>query len=157
MSALPSLGVGNSGDTLSVPGVSGSTYILSGTAATGPLASNLILYQSAGSGVGEVIFGGGFSGRDGMVSVIGNASADVAITSQMMGAMDIVDGSKIGALTSPADTKALADVHVPLPSGWVGTAPGAGNLIRDIDGDGVADFALGDVFGTVPGRVAVFW
>jgi hypothetical protein len=157
LNTLPALGVGNSGDTLSVPGTSGSTYVLSGTAATGPLANTLILYQSGGSAVGEVIFGGGFSGRDGMVSVIGGPGADVAIASQMMSAVDIIDGSKVGALTSPADTKALADVHVPLPGGWAGTAPGAGNLIRDIDGDGVADFALGDVFGSVPGRVAVFW
>jgi hypothetical protein len=37
------------------------------------------------------------------------------------------------------------------------TASGVGSLIRDINGDGHPDFALGDQFGAVPGRVAVFW
>jgi hypothetical protein len=44
-----------------------------------------------------------------------------------------------------------------LPAGWTATALGLGDLIRDINGDGFADFALGDQFGVVPGRVVVFW
>ncbi len=50
-----------------------------------------------------------------------------------------------------------ADVHVPMPSGWTGTTNGSRSLIKDINSDGYPDFALGDVFGSVPGRVAVFW
>jgi hypothetical protein len=44
-----------------------------------------------------------------------------------------------------------------MPAGWTGTPLGPWNLIRDINGDTYPDFALGDQFGTVPGRVAVFW
>jgi hypothetical protein len=46
---------------------------------------------------------------------------------------------------------------VPMPAGWLGKAPGGANLIRDINGDGHPDFAVGDQFGVVPGRVAVFF
>jgi FG-GAP repeat/FG-GAP-like repeat len=158
VNTLAALGVGNSGDALSVAGSNGTAFVLSGTAAAGPLANQLILYQPGGSLVGQVIFGGGFSGRDGMVSLIGDAKPDVALTSQTASTIDIVDGAKIPGLTSPVNSQTLGDVHVPMPAGWTGTAAGAGgNLIRDINGDGVADFALGDLFGVVPGRVAVFW
>jgi hypothetical protein len=106
---------------------------------------------------GQTLFGGGFSGTDSVVSLIGNATADFAISGQVGGTLDIVDGSKLSSLTSPINTTTAADVHVPMPSGWGGTIGGARNLIKDINGDGYPDFALGDVFGTVPGRVAVFW
>ena len=154
---LAGVGVGNPGDTLSVPGSSGSAFVLSGTAAPGPLTSLLVLYQQGGSSVGQVIFGGGFSGRDVTASLIGDGKPDIGLTSQTVGTLDIIDGAKIPALTTPANSQTLGDVQVPMPTGWTGTAAGAGNLIRDINGDGFADFALGDLFGTGPGRVAVFW
>src|SRR5262249_19506142 len=158
VNALPSVGAGNSGDPVSVSGTNGSAFVLSGSAATGPFASKLIFFQMGANGVGQVIFGGGFSGQDGSVSIIGDSKPDVALTSlQSVGSLDIVDGAKLGAVTSPADTLSSADVHVPLPTGWMGTAVGIGNLIRDINGDAHPDFALGDQFGVVPGRVAVFW
>jgi hypothetical protein len=158
VNATPSLGAGNSVDTLSVPGTNGSAFVLSGAATTGPFASRLIFFQQGANGVGQVIFGGGFSGQDAFVSIIGDGKPDVALTSlQLAGSLDIVDGSKITGITSPADTISAGDVHVPLPAGWSATAAGVGNLIRDINGDGYPDFALGDQFGVVPGRVAVFW
>jgi hypothetical protein len=158
MNGLPSLGVGNNTETLSVPGTTGSAFVLSGTTTVGPLANLLVLYQSSGVGVGQVIFGGGFPGRDTKGSVIGDGKADVALTSQQIPAtLDIVDGAKISTPTSPANTKSIADVHVPMPSGWSGTALGSSNLIPDISGDGITDFAIGDLFGVIPGRVAVFW
>ena len=44
-----------------------------------------------------------------------------------------------------------------MPTGWAGSTVGSRSLIKDINNDGYPDFVLGDVFGTVPGRVAVFW
>jgi len=158
VNATPSLGVGNSGDAVSVPGTNGSSFVLSGSATTGPFASKLIFFQQGANGVGQVIFGGGFSGQDATVSIIGDSKPDIALTSlQLTGTLDIVDGSKVAGVTSPADTISAGDVHVPLPTGWSATAAGVSNLIRDINGDGFPDFALGDQFGTMPGRVAVFW
>jgi hypothetical protein len=157
INSVPSVGSGNTVDTSSVTGASGTAYILSGTVASGPLQNLLILTQSGGAAVGQVLFGGGVSGRDQVVSMIGDAKPDVAIAGSTVGTVDIVDGSKLASLTSPADSKSVADVHVPLPAGWTGTPVSPRNLIPDINGDGYPDFALGDVFGTVPGRVAVFW
>jgi FG-GAP repeat protein/fibronectin type III domain protein/VCBS repeat protein len=155
--AANTLGSGNTVDTFTVPGASGTAYILSGTSATGPFANRIVLYKSGAASAGQILFGGGFSGRDAFVSIIGDAKPDIAISSTNVSTVDILDGSKISALTSPADTTSVADVHVPLPSGWSGTPTGPQNLIGDINGDGYPDFALGDIFGAVPGRVAVFW
>jgi hypothetical protein len=158
VNGLASVGVGNNADTISVAGGSGSAFVLSGTATSGPLASSLILFQQGANGSGQVIFGGGFSGRDGGVSIIGDSKADIGMTSLQFGStLDIIDGNKASSLSSPANTRTVADVHVPMPAGWTATALGVGDLIRDINGDGFADFALGDQFGVVPGRVVVFW
>jgi hypothetical protein len=155
---LPSIASGNTSDKLSVSGSNGSAFVLSGTVAGGPLMDSLIMYQPAGAAVGQVLVGGGFSGRDGAVSIIGDAKPDIGLLSQTgVTSIDIIDGSKVGALASPLNTQTLADVHVPLPAGWSGAASSGSNLLRDVNGDGIADFAVGDVFGTVPGRVAVFW
>ena len=156
---LPAVGVGNTVDTFSVTGSSGTAYVWSGGATVGPFANLLILYQSTGvTTVGQILFGGGFSGRDTAVSLIGGDSRpDVAFgTSKNSTSIDIFDGSKLPA-TGMVDSTVTADVHLALPAGWLGTSAGPRNLIKDIDGDGSPDFALGDVFGTVPGRVAVFW
>jgi len=157
LNGLATVGAGNNIDTFSVPGAMGTGYVLSGTATAGPLANLLVVYKSGGSSVGQVLFGGGFSGRDVSVSIIGDSKADVALGGTTMTTIDILDGSKVPSLTSPVDTTTLADVHVPLPTGWMGTPVGHQNLVKDINGDGYPDFALGDLFGTVPGRVAVFW
>jgi hypothetical protein len=157
VNTLPSLGAGNTGDTTTVPGANGNGFVLSGTAASGPFATLLAVFQSGSASVGQVMFGGGLSGRDTTLSLIGGAEPDLALTGATSTTLDILDGSRVPALSSPSDTKVAGDVHVPLPVGWLGTASGIGNLTRDINGDGFPDFALGDQFGTVPGRVAVFW
>jgi FG-GAP repeat/Fibronectin type III domain/FG-GAP-like repeat len=157
INTLPAVGSGNTGDTLSVAGQSGTAFVLSGSATAGPLNDLLTLYQQGATLFGQVVLGGGFSGRDGAVSLIGSGGPDIALTAQQMATLDIIDGAKLATLTSPANTKIVGDVHLSMPSGWLGTAPGGANLIRDINGDGYPDIALGDVFGLVPGRVAVFW
>jgi hypothetical protein len=158
VNATPSLGTGNTADTLTLPGMTGSAFVFSGTTTTGPFATKLVVFQTGGTAPGQVIFGGSVSGSDKVVSMIGgDAKADLGLTGLSATSVDIVDGNHIAALTSPADLKAAADVHVPLPTGWMATAAGAASLIPDVNGDGYPDFAMGDQFGAVPGRVAVFW
>ncbi len=94
---------------------------------------------------------------DTFVSLIGDGRPDIALAGQVGGTIDIVDGSKVSSLTSPVNTGVSADVHVPMPSGWLGNTNGTRSPIRDINNDTYPDFAIGDVFGTVPGRVGVFW
>jgi len=162
VNTLPSVGSGNNADTVTMAGVSGSAYVLSGAVGTGPFATVQTFIQSGSTGIGQIVFGGAFSGRDMTVSMIGDAKPDLAIGSQASSTgtpatLDIFDGSKVAALTGTIDSTASADVHVPMPSGWLGAAPGIGNLIKDINGDGYPDFALGDQFNAVPGRVVVFY
>ncbi len=156
-SGLASVGSSNLSDSTTVPGTTGTGFLLSGTAATGPFANKIVAYRSGTTLPGEVLFGGGFSGLDTSVSLIGDSKPDVAMAGQVGGSLDIVDGGKLNGLTSPIDMAASADVHVPFPAGWTGTASGGRSLMKDVNGDGYPDFALGDIFGTVPGRVAVFW
>ena len=67
----------------------------------------------------------------------------------------IVDGARLFALTNPADVVTNADVILPLPSDWKGLAVERNPMIRDLDGDGYADFAIGEFANA--GRLAVFW
>jgi hypothetical protein len=161
VNALPALGCGNNGDSVTVTGSAGTAYLLSGSTTAGPLANLLVLIQSGASGVGQIMFGGGFSGRDATVSLIGDSKPDLAMTAQSSStatpvALDIFDGAKVPALTGTVDATMKADVHVPMPAGWSGGALGLSNLIKDIDGDGYPDFALGDQFMASTGRVVVF-
>jgi hypothetical protein len=116
------------------------------------------LYKTGVTFGGEALFGGGFSGLDGSVSLIGDSTPDLAYAGRQNSTLDIIDGSKVSALTSPVSTSAAADVSVRMPSGWTATADGTRALIKDINKDGYPDFALGDlVVNSSPGRVAVFW
>jgi hypothetical protein len=157
LGGLPMVGSSNLSDAMSVPTIVGTGYLLSGTAATGPFASNIIAYRTSTNLPGQVLFGGGFSGLDQIVSLIGDARPDVALSGQVGSTVDIIDGSKLAALGGFVETSASADVHVPMPSGWLGSTSGTRSPIRDINNDGYPDFAIGDVFGNAPGRVGVFW
>jgi hypothetical protein len=156
--ALPSVGSSNLSDAVTVSGTTGTAFALSGAAATGPLANSITVYRSGTSFSGEAFFGGGFSGLDTFVSLIGDAKSDIALSGRQNSTLDIIDGSKLASLASPIDTLTSANVHVPMPSGWTSTADGSRALIKDINKDGYPDFALGDVvLSSSPGRVAVFW
>jgi hypothetical protein len=159
VNSLPSCGSGNTSDNLGAPlaGSTGSALVLSGSVATGPFSSSLAMTETSTTAVGQVIFGGGFSGSDVSVSLIGGSGPDVVTTGQSSTAIDIIDGAQFATLTSPTNVRNTAAVHVPMPAGWKGTGRAGGNLIKDINGDTYPDFALGDVFGLVPGRTAIFW
>jgi FG-GAP repeat protein/VCBS repeat protein len=154
---LPSLGAGNTADTLTVPSASGTGFLFSGPPTSGLFVNPLVLYAPGESSFGQVFFGGGLSGSDVAVSLVGDATPDVVAAGVSATTLDIFDGAKLSRLASPVNAQTGSDIHMALPSGWTGTPVGPRNLMPDVNGDGYADFALGDVFGSVPGRVAVFW
>ena len=156
LNGLPSLGSGNGPDTLTVPGDSGTGFVFAGASATGPFASHVVVDQPSATQAGQMLFGGGISGRDVSLSLIGSSTPDVAITGVVSG-IEILDGAGLGALATPINADQAAAVQVPVSSGWSSTTINGGGLIPDINNDGYPDFVLGDTTGTIPGRIVVFW
>ena len=153
--SLPAVGAGNELDALSKPGTTGTGYVLHGTATTGPFASRTVLTQSGGVSPGQAIFGGGLSGRDLSLSLIGDATPDIVFGSISNTTIDILDGSKLASKTAPVNSK-MGEVSVTIPS-TDNIAEGAGAVIKDINGDGVPDFVVGFGYNAVPGELRVFW
>jgi hypothetical protein len=157
VSALPSVGSGNPTDR-SVP--TGSAWIFSGNAATGPFGSHLVTYQTAGtpSSNGEALLGGGVSGLDQSYSLIGgDAAPDLVQVPQSATSVFIIDGRAVVGAASPLEASTAAAVTVPLPPSFGTIAEGGARLLPDLDGDGYPDFAIAAASGPVPGKVAVFW
>jgi hypothetical protein len=150
------LGSGNALDTLTVPGANGTAFVLSGTSATGVFASNTVMYVPSATHAGQMLFGGGISGRDAAFSLIGSSAVDVAMVG-VGGTVDIIDGAALTNVTSPLNADQVAAVRLPLPSGWTSTTAAGGGLIPDINHDGYPDFVLGDTTGLTQGRIVVFW
>jgi hypothetical protein len=185
----PVVGVGTSevGTNLGLLGANGGLMIinpfLSGATASGdvdvrfgggvndPFAAPAVVFVDSdatpGTGAfGKIAFGGGFSGTNHQVSFIGS---DKVTPDLVMGPFSenggvtkvyIVDGSKAPALVSPADVVTKADVSVPLPADWAGSAP-YNSAVVDINGDGYGDISIGEFDGgaspTFLGRVLVLW
>jgi VCBS repeat protein/fibronectin type III domain protein/FG-GAP repeat protein len=156
LGTLPAVGIGNPADTIGFPGVTGTGYAAHGAAGSGPLASQLIVSLTGGTGVGGVILGGGIPGRDGMLSLIGDASPDFVLGSEPGTVLTILDGAKLAGKTAPLDASTVAEVKISLPSGWA-NGEGAASLIPDINGDGVPDLCVGNAFASSAGAVAVYW
>ena len=75
---LPSVGSGNPVERVPTP--SGNAYVFSGTAATGPFASKVVVYQARRVGLsGMAIIGGGVSGLDQSFSLIGDSTPDLVV------------------------------------------------------------------------------
>jgi hypothetical protein len=155
--SLPNLEVGNPSDTITVPGTTGTILVGLGTTTTGPLGSSKTFTQSGAAGAGEVVFGGGVSGRNESFSILGSSLPDLGAVSIHGTTVDILDGAVVAGLSATADLDSVATAKVPLPSGWPGVSEAGGGLIPDINNDGYPDFVISGAFGTVPGAVAVFW
>ncbi|MCK6533011.1 MAG: FG-GAP-like repeat-containing protein [Polyangiaceae bacterium] len=113
-----------------------------------------------GDRFGNAVFGSAFSGSAVAASWIGGAGVDIAMSSVAENGgparLYLAEASK---LTASGDIVALADIVVPLPSGWVGSSSGSSS-IRDCDGDGYGDIAVGEHLVTATpydGRVLVLW
>jgi hypothetical protein len=154
---LPNVGVGNPLDTVDFPGVTGCAFVMSGGPGLGPLTNKVIVSQAATSYlVGPVILGGGLSGSDVVLSLVGDAKPDVLLVSEQVGVISIGDGSKFPAPPASLNIKAQGQVLLPLPVGW-SIGPNGGSLIPDINGDHVPDFALRGIGSGAPGQVAVYY
>jgi len=126
--------------------------------------SSATFTNSAASGVGDyfgnAVFGTAFSGSSVASSWIGGAGVDVAMSSvREAGAapkLYLAEGTKLG---TSGNITTVADIVLPLPSDWLGSAAGSGP-VRDSDGDGFGDIAVGEqsyATSGYNGRVIVLW
>jgi hypothetical protein len=151
---FPSIGIGNTLDTTGVAGASGTAYLTSGTPSTSPFTTVQVAYLTGATATGAALIGGGISGRDVSLSLIGDSTPDLVLSGQTGGTLVIADGAKLAAKGSPVNLATKAEISIALPAGW-GTGEAATSIITDIDGDGAADFCLGSL--TNPGAILVFW
>jgi hypothetical protein len=154
LNGFPGVGIGNTLDTVDVPGANGTGYLTFGVPASGPFATSLLIYLAGVNSAGGSIIGGGVWGRDIKLSLIGDATPDLVFGGQVGSILTISDGAKIGAKPSPNNLAATAEVQITLPSGW-GSGEGAPSIITDINGDNAPDFCLGSL--TNPGAILVYW
>jgi hypothetical protein len=154
LNGFPGVGVGNILDTVDIAGGQGGAYLASGTPTSGPFATLSIDYVSGDSTNSAVLIGGGVSGRDTKLSLIGDATPDLVLGGEGGPTLTISDGSKIGAKTSPNNVASTAEVVITLPIGWA-SGEGTDSIIPDINGDGVPDFCLGS--SVQPGAILVYW
>ena len=155
INTLPSAGSGNPVERVST--ASGNDYVYSGSSASGPFMSKVVVHQAAAGLSGMAIVGGGVSGRDQSYSLIGDAAPDLVVISRDGINFAIVDGQTIRTATSPIDANVSASVIIPVPSGWVASGEAQATLIPDLNGDGYPDFAVGNAIGTVAGKVVAYW
>jgi hypothetical protein len=154
LGSFPAVGIGNPADFVDVAGRSGVGYVTFGTPPTGPLANKVILYSSVGTQTGAVVLGGGLSGQDIKLSLIGDGTPDLLVAAETGSLVTISDGAKLASKTSPVDIATTAEVKVPVPAGW-SIGVGEGTLIGDINGDTYPDFCIGKA--VQPGAIAVYW
>jgi hypothetical protein len=151
------LGVGNSLNAVDSPGSAGATFVMSGTSAStlGPLTDRKVFGLTPGNSVGVITVGGGFSGRDGSVSLLGDSSPDLVVGAATSSSfLAIADGAKLAAKASPSDLGSVAEVKVPLPAGAT-LSENTGRIATDINGDGIPDLCVGNT--ASPGSVVVYW
>jgi len=120
------------------------------------------LATTAGDVFGRLIIGGVFAGTSTTASLIGDNKPDVVLApfTESAGGPPrayIIDGARLSMLGSPNDVVTTADVIVPLPSDWKSLPLQRNGLIKDLDGDGYCDFAIGENVATGVGRLAVYW
>ena len=157
LGTLPAVGIGNPEDLLDVSGMNGTAFVAHGTTTTGPFASKTVVTMTGGLGVGNILLGGGLSGQDKGLSLIGNATPDLLVgAASGSTVLTISDGAKLAAKSSPVELTTTAEVSVPLPTGW-SSAEGEASLMSDVNGDGYPDFCTANASGPVPGTVAVYW
>jgi hypothetical protein len=153
--SLANVGVGNPADTVDFTGSSGSAFIMSGGTGMGPLTNKIVLGQTGTNLVGPVVLGGGLSGSDVALSLVGDSTPDVLLVSeQNNNVISIRDGKTFPAPPASVDMTATGQVQLPLPANW-SIGPNGGSLIPDVNGDKVADFALRG--GGSPGQIAVYY
>jgi hypothetical protein len=135
---------------------------IAGPFSTAPLRFTDSLSTGAADLFGRVIGGGAFSGTSITVSLIGDGRPDLILapyteSSNGPARVYLVDGARLVAIASPADIVSNADVTLAMPPDWKGLPIERNAMLRDVDGDGYGDFAVGENIAGSPGRLAVFW
>ncbi|HVV52539.1 MAG TPA: integrin alpha, partial [Polyangia bacterium] len=155
ISGANAVGIGNSLDAFDAPGSNGAGYVMSSAGTSNPFASKQVISMTPGASVGVILIGGGLSGLDARYSLIGDGTPDVvlgaATTSTVLA---ISDGATLGSRPNPDPVNVNAEVTVSLPSGAT-LSENSGRVAADINGDGVADFCVGNT--SQPGSVVVYW
>ncbi len=135
-----------------------------GTAGGAPAATVRLTDSTSGNSFGVINIGGGVKGTGRVLSLIGDAAPDLVLAGQagVNNPISIVDGSVFPTASGTADVGNPTGSFVGkvqrltgvLPSGWMGYT--TGTIIPDCNGDGLADFAVGEFTTTTAGRVVVF-
>jgi len=154
LGVLRSIGTANPVAVIGATGGSGSVILTTGApATTGPFGSTLATLTSSaiptGHQFGGHIQSGTISGTAVSTSILGDSSPDLILSWSFANAADglrlyIIDGTKLAG-TGTADLESAADVIYPMPTGWSYLPLGNVPQIRDMDGDGYGDIALGSI------------
>lgn len=153
-------------------GPGGRAFVHLGNTTSGPFVASPVEIthtQTSEDGFGACTFGSVISGvaqstADNRSSFIGSTLPDLAISSMADAGQQpklyLIDGEKAPTLSSGVITD-LADVTVTLPASWIGGlgCTRGSRAIRDLNGDGYADIALGqyELTGNLDGEVLVLW
>jgi hypothetical protein len=149
-----------------------------GTSATGPFlgtpggapaASVRFTDSQSSNSFGVINIASGIRGASQSVSFMGgltDSTPDLVLAGQAESGnkLYLVNGSGLTSLSGTVDISMSLTGNIPaivplankLPSDW-GNGYTTGTLIIDVNGDGVADFAVGEFASSKPGRVAVFY
>jgi hypothetical protein len=155
LNTSPAVGIGNTQDTVGVPGATGTGYLTFGSPTAGPFTTTRIVSLNISTASGAIMVGGGLRGRDTELSLVGDSTPDLVFGGQTGSILTISDGAKIGSKTSPIELATAAEVQIMLPSTWGGSGEGAGTMVSDVNGDGVADLCIGSLAN--PGAILVYW
>lgn len=175
-------GLGAGSYAAALPGTFGRGYVsLSlSTVAEGPLSSQSVRVSSSATAASpdyfaQIAFGSVLEGTNVALPFVGDtrdtALGDLVVVSRsesggQPGSVYIYDGAAISAANGDVDLASGATVRLPLANyvaDWklASFFQVTGGLIRDFDGDGWADFAVGeylnDAQNPLPGRTIVFW
>jgi hypothetical protein len=153
IASLPPVGLGNPADNTG-SAANGTGYLTFGSPTAGPFATHLILNLAATTQAGGLIIGGSLPGEDVTASIIGDATPDVVFGPKIGTQFTIFDGAKLASKSGSIEASTTAEVVAPAS---IGTGEGETSLIKDINGDGWADFCVGTGVGSVPGSVVVYW
>jgi hypothetical protein len=137
-----------------------------GAAGSAPAPTVRFVDTMSGNSFGVVAIGSGVRGTSQATSFIGDALPDLVLAGQAEGsALYIVNGEALTTLSGTIDISSPSMAIIPgtvkftasLPADW-SNGYTTGSLINDLNGDGHADFAIGEfVSPGKPGRVAVFY
>ncbi len=167
--AAPDLGAGASRWYTSKIG--GEAHLYFGTASAGPFGALSATYTNsaattASDGFGYVIMGCGYNGTAATTSVIGDSEPNVVLGGIREGGnpanLYFLTAQDVGATAqATTDVASAASITYAMPGDWRGVAGGS-SVIKDLNGDGYGDVAVGEYYFAAPatpysGRVLVLW